>query len=121
MSISKTGETTINIRQGDSGELIFSGFNPEKNYNVYFAVRDEDRNLMFPEVSVTTNGKSSVTIPLEAEDTKQLIVPAGEDTAIYYWGIKYSEAGSGEEYTIYPEMFQKCIMLVCPQYVEGPV
>lgn len=119
MTISKDENGNICLRQGDSGTIIFRGFNPEKNYYVHFSVVDEDRKLMFPEIVVTSNNSESVTFNLDAASTKQLIVPEGEEVAVYYWGVKYSEIGSNEENTIFPKMFKRSIMLVCPQYTEG--
>ena len=34
---------TITLYQGDSGELVISGFDSTKNYTVYFAVQNKKR------------------------------------------------------------------------------
>lgn len=122
--IEKDENGNILIRQGDTGEIIFgdnnSGFNPDYNFIVYFSVRDENGNLMFPEIMTTTNNSMTATITLDADTTDLLTVPEGEETAIYYWGLKAVKSGSDEEHTIYPKLGQKCLMIVYRKYVEGP-
>lgn len=119
MAFSKDENGTITLRQGDSGSITINGLNPDYNYNVYFAVRDENRNLMFPEIMVEAFGVDSATINLPASLTDNLTVPADENVAIYYWGIKAVDTDTGEETTLLPELLGQQIMIVCPKIVEG--
>lgn len=121
MSIQKDEQGNIVIRQGDAGRIFFNGFSTDKNYTVYFSVVDENRNLMFPELVTTTNNTPTASFYLDSDSTKLLTVPEDEEIQTYYWGLKYVETGSDEENTVFPKMFQKCLLLVCPQYTEGPI
>lgn len=37
---------TITLYQGDSGELVISGFNESKSFTVYLAIQDKARKLI---------------------------------------------------------------------------
>ena len=119
MAFSKDENGTITLRQGDSGEIKINGLNPDYNYNVYFAIRDENRELMFPELMVEAAGADNVIFNLTAELTDNLVVPVDENYAIYYWGVKAVDTDTGEETTLLPELLGQQLMIVCPKIVEG--
>lgn len=119
MTISMDESGTISIFQGDTGSITISGLNPDKNYYVYFAIRDENGDLMGEEIMVTSNNSPTVTFKLSASLTNQLTVPAGESYATYYWGVKKSEVGSTEEDTLIPDLGGQRVLIVYKKVVEG--
>jgi hypothetical protein len=119
MTISMDDSGTIRIFQGDTGEIVIDGLNPDKNYYVYFAIRDENRNLVGNELMITSNNSDSVTFKLSASLTDLLTVPDGEQFATYYYGVKITEAGSTDEDTVIPELGGQRPMIVFPKVVEG--
>ena len=46
MSLIIDKDGTISLYQGDSGELVVSGLDNNKNYTVFFAIQDSDRNFV---------------------------------------------------------------------------
>lgn len=121
MTISMDDSGTISIFQGDTGSITVSGLNPDKNYYVYFAIRNENGELMGDELMVTSNNSPTVTFQLSASLTDSLAVPQGESYAIYYWGVKKNEIGSTEEDTLIPELGGQRTMIVYRKVVEGIV
>lgn len=112
---------TISIFQGDSGEITIDGLNPDLNYYVYFAIRDENGALMGDEINVTSNNRESVTILLSPSFTNQLTVPEGENYQVYYYGVKLTPAGGIEENTVLPEMGGQLPFIVYRKVVEGVI
>ena len=121
MTIQMSDDGTISIFQGDSGEITIDGLNPDYNYYVYFAIRDEDGALIGDEINVTSNNRESVTILLSPSFTNQLTVPAGESYQVYYYGVKLTPAGGIEENTVLPEMGGQLPFIVYRKVVEGVI
>lgn len=115
-----TDDGTISIFQGDSGSITIDGLNPDLNYYVYFAVRDEDGELIGNELNVTSNNNESVTFLLSPSYTNQFEVPQGETYQVYYYGVKLTPAGGVEEDTVIPEMGGQLPFIVYRKVVEGP-
>ena len=53
---------TIIARQGDSGMVYIEGVETDKNYKIYFGVRDNKRKPVGKEVYVYSNFSSEVVI-----------------------------------------------------------
>jgi len=92
---------TITLYQGDSGEIVISGFDSSKNYTVYFAIQDDRRNLIGEELQVSVNNSDTVTFVLTSEFTDLLIVPPNRPYKIYYYGIKVCETDKATEDTLF--------------------
>lgn len=92
---------TITLYQGDSGELVLSGINPEKSYTVFFAIQDEHRNIIGEELQVSVSDSDTVTFVLTSEFTDLLTVPQNKPYKIYYYGIKLCEKDSPTEDTLF--------------------
>lgn len=120
MTIQMSDDGTISIFQGDSGSINIDGLNPDFNYYVYFAVRDEDGKLIGEEKNVTSNNRDSVTIQLSPSYTNLFEIPLGESYAVYYYGVKIIPAGSTEENTVLPEIGGQLPFIVYRKIVEGP-
>lgn len=117
MAIDIDDEGNITLYKGDSGELVVRGLNTDKNYEVYFAIHDENRNLIGEELKVNSNKNPSVVFFLTPEYTDLLAVQKDEDNAIYYYGLKVctpngyeetllvenSEIGALNRITVYPK------------------
>ncbi|MBQ4114937.1 hypothetical protein IJD34_05990 [bacterium] len=92
---------TITLYQGDSGELVVSGLDAEKSYTVFFAVQDENRNLIGQELQVAVSNSDTVTFILTSEFTDLFTVPKNKPYKIYYYGIKVSENNTTTEDTLF--------------------
>lgn len=101
MSLIIDNDGTISLYQGDSGELVVSGLDGNKNYTVYFAVQDSDRNLIGEELQVAVTNSDTVTFILTPEYTDLLKVPKQKPYEIYFYGIKACETGSNIENTMF--------------------
>lgn len=94
-------EGTISLYQGDSGEIVVSGLNSDKSYNVYFAIQDEKRNPIGEELSVSVSGSNTVTFVLTPEYTDMLTVPLNKPYKIYFYGIKACISSDSTEDTLF--------------------
>ena len=101
MSLIIDSDGTISLYQGDSGELVVSGLNSDKNYTVYFAIQDIDRNLIGEELQVAVTNSDTVTFILTPEYTDLLTVPKNKPYEIYFYGIKACEIDSNIENTMF--------------------
>ena len=101
MSLIIDSDGTISIYQGDSGELVVSGLNKDKNYTVYFAIQDAQRNLIGEELQVAVTDSDTVTFVLTPEYTDLLVVPQNRPYEIYFYGIKACEEDSNVENTMF--------------------
>ena len=90
----------ISLIQGDSGIFTVSGIPEDKNYTVYFAVRDKNRKLIGNELSVNSNNSSRVLFYLTGDFTNLLKVDKDECCAIYFYGVKICDAESNLEDTL---------------------
>lgn len=86
----KVDETTGNIElvQGDSGEFEAVGVPTDKNYEVYFGFRDENRRLIGFELMAYSGYQPIVPFKITPSLTNLLTVPLGEETATYYHYVK---------------------------------
>ena len=101
MSVIIDTDGTISLSQGDSGELVGSGLDNNKNYTVYFAIQDIDRNIIGEELQVAVTNSDTVTFILTPEYTDLLKVPKQKPYEIYFYGIKACETGSNIENTMF--------------------
>ena len=116
----ETGDITL--VQGDSGEYIVSDLPTDKNYSLYFAIQDENRNPVGPEINVEANGSSTVTFSIVPSLTDLLTVIRGEETQDYYFGIKICYAADNFEDTLLlgnKNLGDLNIITVYPKKVEG--
>ncbi len=101
MSLIIDNDGTISLYQGDSGELVISGLDSDKNYTVYFAIQDMDRNLIGQELQVAVTKSDTVTFVLTPEYTDLLAVPKNKPYEIYFYGIKACELDKNIENTMF--------------------
>ena len=101
MSLIIDKDGTISLYQGDSGEVVVSGLDSNKNYTVYFAIQDADRNFIGQELQVGVSNSSTVTFILTSVLTDQLKVPPNKPFEIYFYGIKACENDSLIENTLF--------------------
>lgn len=92
MAFSVDENGNITLIQGDSGTLIINGINTDKNYTVYFAIQDANRNPVGGEITVNSNKSPSVVFELSGTLTDLLTVKKNEQAAIYYYGVKACDA-----------------------------
>lgn len=112
----------ITLVQGDSGELAISGLPTDKNYTVYLAIQDENRNPIGSEISVNTNNQDSVVFVLTGALTDLLKVKKNEPVATYYYGVKLCATESNTEDTLLiagGTLGDKNRITVYPKKVEG--
>jgi len=101
MSLIVDNDGTISLYQGDSGELVISGLDVNKNYKVYFAIQDTDRNLIGEELQVGVSNSETVTFILTSAYTDLLTVPKNKPFEIYFYGVKACEIDSEKEDTLF--------------------
>ncbi len=90
----------ITLIQGDSGTLVINGINTDKNYKVYFAVQDKNRNPVGEEIEVSSNSFSSVIFEISGNYTDAFTVSKHEPYATYYYGIKVCDEENSKEDTL---------------------
>ena len=101
MSLIIDKDGTISLYQGDSGELVVSGLDNNKNYTVFFAIQDSDRNFVGKELQVAVTNSDTVTFVLTPEYTDLLKVPKQKPYEIYFYGIKACEVENNIENTMF--------------------
>lgn len=122
MSLIIDNDGTITLYQGDSGELVVSGLDKAKNYTVYFAIQDINRNLIGEELQVAVTNSDTVTFIFTPEYTNLLVVPKNKPYEIFFYGIKACEVESNIENTMfiaestYGDLNR---IIVYPQKVKG--
>lgn len=94
---------TMYLYQGDSGEVVISGFDSSSKGTVYFAIQDMDRNTIGEELQVAVNNSDTVTFVLTSEFTDLLTVPKNKPYQMYFYGIKVCESDSVAEDTLFVE------------------
>lgn len=119
-TIDKDGNITL--IQGDSGELVINGLPTDKNYSVYFAIQDENRNPIGSEIELYTNNSSSVIFTITGLLTNLLTVKKDDETATYYYGIKLCNKDDFMEDTLLignTQIGSLNTITVYPKKVEG--
>ena len=118
--IDKNGN--ISMIQGDSGSVTIRGLNPNKNFTVYFAIQDRNRNPVGTELSVSSNNNSYVIFHLNGDYTDLLKVKKDEPCAIYYYGLKICDESANREDTLIVasnDIGSVNTITVYPKKVEG--
>ena len=121
MAFNIDNEGNITMLQGDSGTIVVNGLNPQKNYKIYFAIQDKNRNIIGNELYVNSNKSSSVIFELTGDYTDLLTVPKNKLCEVYYYGIKQcSEDGLEDTLLINnSEIGNINTITVFPKKVEG--
>ncbi len=122
MSLVIDDKGTISLYQGDSGDIVISGLDINRNYTVYFAVQDKKRNLIGNELQVTSNKADSVIFFLTPDFTDLLKVPSGKAYEIYTYGIKVCEEDADTEDTLFVadgNYGDENVIIVYPRKVIG--
>ena len=101
MSLIIDKDGTISLYQGDSGEIVISGLEPEKKYTVYLGIQDKNRKIVGQELQVAVSNSGTVTFVLSPTFTDMLTVPKNKPFEIYYYGIKVCEVETGIEDTLF--------------------
>ena len=78
----------IELIQGDSGYIIVNGLPTNKNYTLYFCIKNKKRETVGNELSLSTNQAESIELQIGADLTDLLTVPLSEEYETYYFGIK---------------------------------
>lgn len=101
MSLIIDNDGTISLYQGDSGEIVISGIDDNKNYTVCFAIQDANRNIIGEELQVAVTNSDTVTFILTPEYTDLLVVPMNKPYEIYFYGVKACENEDNVENTLF--------------------
>ncbi len=112
----------ISMIQGDSGLITIRGLNPNKNFTIYFAIQDKNRNPVGSELSVNSNYNSYAIFQLTGDFTDSLTVKKDEPCAIYYYGLKICDEETQREDTLIVasgEIGSLNTITVYPKKVEG--
>ena len=119
MSIFIDEKGSITLYQGDTGNIVVSGLDTNNNWDVYFAVQNQNREPVGSEILVSSAGNETVVITIPSSLTDMLTVPADQDYEIYYYGLKVcngqtehtlfvqnSSYGEQNQITVYPRKVQ---------------
>ena len=111
----------ITMIQGDTGRLVVDGLITDQNYDVYFAIQDENRRPVGNELKVQSNSQPTVVFELSSNLTDLLKVGQDEETHEYYYGVKTCTADGFEDtLTIGSgDMGDRNTITVYPKKVEG--
>ncbi len=112
----------ITLVQGDSGELTVSNIPTDRNYTLYFAIQNENRQPVGQEIAVESNHSDSVSFFVSGDLTDLLNVPIDEETTTYYYGIKLCYANDLLQDTLLlgnSNMGSKNTITVYPRKVKG--
>ena len=111
----------ITMIQGDTGRLVVNGLMTDQNYDVYFAIQDENRRPIGNEISVQSNSQPTVVFELSSNLTDLLKVGQDEETHEYYYGVKTCTADGFEDTLIIGsgDMGDRNTITVYPKKVEG--
>ena len=111
----------ITMIQGDTGRLVVNGLMTDQNYDVYFAIQDENRRPIGNEISVQSNSQPTVVFELSSNLTDLLKVGQDEETHEYYYGVKTCTADGFEDTLIVGngDMGDRNKITVYPKKVEG--
>ena len=111
----------ITMYQGDTGRLVVNGLMTDQNYDVYFAIQDENRKPIGNEISVQSNSQPTVVFELSSNLTDLLKVGQDEETHEYYYGVKTcTKDGFEDTLTIgNGVMGDRNTITVYPKKVEG--
>lgn len=111
----------ITMIQGDTGRLVVNGLMTDQNYDVYFAIQDENRRPIGNEISVQSNSQPTVIFELSSNLTDLLKVGQDEETHEYYYGVKTCTADGFEDTLIIGsgDMGDRNTITVYPKKVEG--
>jgi len=115
---------TITLYQGDSGEVNVYGLDNTKTLTVYFAIQDENRNIIGTEQQVTSVNSDMVTFVLDSNYTNLLTVPKNKLYEIYYYGIKVCESNSTRKDTLFigsADYGELNRIIVYPRKVKGDI
>ncbi len=112
----------ISMVQGDSGTIVIEGLNTDKNYAVYFAVQDKNREPVGDEIMLNSNNSANVIFHLTGSYTDAFTVPRGASCETYYYGIKICDSNSNIEDTLIladSDIGDFNTITVYPKKVEG--
>lgn len=122
MTILSSGQN-IYLRQGDTGQITFSGIPKDKSYSVFLSVYNPDSNNIIKEIPHTTFTQSTGVVLFQLNEDMSNSLPVGDWT----YGLKICFGGS--EDTILPRAYiddsGELIQEAAPQftvdykYVEG--
>ena len=118
LNIDKKGN--VYIYSGDSGEIVVSGLPTDKNYTVYFMVKDSKNRVVSNVLEVKSNFNSTVTFIITSEFSSKLTIPKNEEVGFYTYGIKTVD-DDGIENTLFVEdccYEDSNMILVFPDKVE---
>ena len=118
--VDKNGNITL--IQGDSGSLKIKGLNTDKNYTIYLAIKDRNRNPIGHELSLNSNFNNTVVFEFTPDFTDLLKVNKNELYTIYFYGIKVCSESDQFEDTLLlgnSDIHSVNTITVFPKKVEG--
>lgn len=129
MTIYVANNGDIKCYSGDSGNIEFKGIPTDKNYEVYFSVKEVKSGKPVFEIMKESNNQETVLFEISADQTEMLKVSPGASYNIFYYGLKICDPATGLEDTLIPvvrlddknnPIFSKpAKFVVYPLYVEG--
>ena len=112
----------LEITQGDSFELVLDGIPTDQNYQIFFAIQDEQRNPIGQEIMVESGMQASVVIKVVGNYTDLLVVEEDKKSSNYYYGVKMCSEVDNTEDTLLlgnKKMGELNTIKVFPRKVKG--
>ena len=100
MTILSSGQN-IYMRQGDTGNISFSGIPTDKAYTVYLSVYNPDTEKIIKEIQHTTFVQAQGQALFKLDETTSNSLPVGD----WVYGLKICYSGDGSEDTILPRSY----------------
>ena len=99
MTILSTGEKSLYIKQGDTGNLYFRGLPKDKAYDVYFSIYDPDNYTIIKETQANVFAQAAGEAYFAIDEDFSNALPVGD----WVYGLKICFNGS--EDTILPRAY----------------
>lgn len=99
MTILATGNKGIYLKQGDTGNITFSGIPTDKNYSVFLSVYNPDTNNIIKEIEHTSFTQATGIALFAIDEETSNSLPVGD----WVYGLKICAGGS--EDTVLPRSY----------------
>ena len=120
MTLHVDDKGTIYIHQGDTGSITVAGISSDKDYRIYFAIKNKNRETVGHELVVNSNYQNEVTFDFSADFTDLLTVDDNDEFEIYHYGLKMCTPTTEDTLFVENSSYgQQNNIIVFPKFVEG--
>lgn len=121
MSVKYSKDGTIETFNGDTFKMRVSNIPEDKNYRIYWEVKNKNNETMFVKMEESNNA-NFVVFEILKEDTEILEVPTNKTKEVFYHALKYcydnDEHTATVKNTVYGSRYK---LIVNSKRAEGDV